>query len=316
MMKERKGRPGSRISVARLVRVFGRLVSLWVLTSSSVARADDEPVEAVRLTNTTVASVNPFVAVDVVQLSYQRRLYSASSPILRRNFFEASASLAMSSFVAPRLRLAIHPLAVVDVGVSYGVTAVYAKTLEERQSPSDPYNVDVVGVEAGETATLQSFAVDMTLQGALGRVLFRSTNAATYTVASLGAGETVYYSLAADLLLPAHGWLLSDETTLAYAITPRLRVGVMGTLFATRYPSSAYAPGASHADVTNSPTVRVGPSFSMTLRDEGEGPFARTDLFAAVQWYAHDRYRTGEAISGAIPFCSVGVRFGGPVWKR
>ena len=289
---------------------------LVLLATSARAHAADEPREAVRFANTTVASVNPFLAVDVAQISYERRLYTASSPLLRRNFFEASVSLAMSSFVAPRLRLALHPFTLLDVGVSYGVSEVYVKTLEERASPSESYTVDVAGVESGDTATLQSFAVDATIQGAFGRFLLRSTSSATYTAASLRPGETVYYSLAADLLLPAHGWLLSDETTLAYAITPRVRLGVMATLFATSYPASAYAPGASRATVSNSPIVRAGPSFSMTLRDEGDGVFARVDLFAAVQWYAVDRYRTGESISGAFPFCSLGLRFGGPVWRR
>ncbi len=95
-----------------------------------------------------------------------------------------------------------------------------------------------------------------------------------------------------------------------------MNLGVKGTLFATSYPSDAYPPGAPHDAVTNGPVLRVGPSLNWTLREHGDGPFGRADLFAAVQWYVHDRYRTGEAISGLIPFVNIGVRVGGPIWQR
>jgi hypothetical protein len=299
------------------VRPFLALVvAVTLVASPPLVHADDEPAQVVRFASTSFASVNPFVALDLVQLSYQQRLYQASSPLLQRNFFEASASLAMSSFVAPRLRVALHPISPIELGVSYGFNAVYVKTLEERRSPAEAYAVDVVGVESGDTATMQSVALDATLQGALGGWVVRSTNSATYTAADLRAGQTVYYSIIADLLLPARGWLLSDETSVAYAVTPRLRLGARGTIFATSYPPSAYAPGASPAAVSNSPTVRVGPAFLLTLRDESRGPLAHVELVGAVQWYALDRYRTGEATSGAIPFCSLALRFGGPVWSR
>ncbi len=295
---------------------FLAAVLLPLLAAAPSARAEDDSVESLRFATTTVAAMNPFLVVDVVQLSYQHRLYAASSPLLRRNSVEVSTSLVLGPFFAPTVRVALHPLALLEVGASYSANVLFIDALQERRSPSNSYAVDVVGVESGDPATLQSFTVDATVQGALGKVVLRSTNAATYTTASLRAGETVYYSAAADMLLAANSWVFSDNTTLAYTITPRLRLGVTGTLFATGYPASAYAPGESHAAVSNTPVLRVGPSFSMTLRDQPDGPFARADLFASVQWYALDRYRTGEAISGAVPFVSVGVRFGGPLWKR
>jgi hypothetical protein len=251
-----------------------------------------------------------------VALRYRHRLYATSSPALQHNFVEASATLVLGPLFAPRVRVALHPTAFFDVGVSYGVSDIFIKTIEERRSPASAYDVNIVGFEKGDAATFQSFTADTTLQGALGKVSFRSVNSLTYTAASLASGETVYYSAPADMLLPADGWLFNDDTTLAYAFSPRLRIGVTESLFATSYPASAYAPGQPHTAVTNSPTVRVGPSFNLTLRDETDGPLARIELFGGVQWYALDRYRTGEAISGAIPFCVLGARFGGTVWKR
>lgn len=56
------------------------------------------------------------------------------------------------------------------------------------------YKVDVVGVESGNAATLQSLALDKTVQGAVGakgKLAIRSTNSVTCTTASLHEGEEV-----------------------------------------------------------------------------------------------------------------------------
>ncbi len=292
------------------------LLALLLVVPAAEARADDEPVESLRVATAMFASMNPFTVLAPVSLSYQHRLYATSSPALRHNYFEASATMVLGPLLAPRVRVAIHPTAFFDLGVSYGLTDIFIKTIEERRSPASSYDVNIVGFEKGDAATFQTFTVDTTLQGSFGPFFVRSANSLSYTAASLASGETVYYSSAADMLLPAHGWLFSDDTTVAFSVSPHLRIGVTETLFATAYPASAYAPGQSHAGVTNSPSVRIGPSFSATLRDEGDGPFARIELFGAVQWYAVDRYRTGGGVDGAIPFALVGARFGGTVWKR
>ena len=59
----------------------------------------------------------------------------------------------------------------------------------------------------------------------------------------------------------------------------------------------------------------MGPSFSDTLRD-AEGPTGRIDLFGAAQWYARDRCRTGEVISGFVPYMTAEIRVGGALWSR
>ena len=149
----------------------------------------------------------------------------------------------------------------------------------------------------------------------IGPLFLRSASSATYTVARLEDDDTVYYNQFADLLLPTHGWLFANDTVLAAPVREWLRIGVRSTVFATPYPSSAYRPGERHEPASRA-VVRVGPSFTWTLRDVPESIVAKVEIFGAVQWYLEDEYRTGAVVDAAVPYASAGLRVSSLVWRR
>ena len=274
--------------------------------------------ESVRFSSTAVFATNPLTFAAPVDLRYEHRLYGSTSPILRRNFFGAAAGLVLGPFVAPSVRADIQPLSLVSLGATYGVNVLPLPTTQSFPSPTSDYGVSYFGIPQptpGYGTTIRSLRLDATLQGGVGKIGFRSTNAATYGVATLRAGDTVYYNPAADLLLPRRGWLYSSDTTINYEVTKGVRLGVRTTVFATSYPASAYRPGEDHDAVDHGPVVRIGPSFTANVRDS-EGAFGRIDVFGSAQWYARDRYRTGEVISGYLPCITLGIRTGAVLSAR
>ncbi len=199
----------AKLGVPDSANMWMRILALGlalVCVRAGVARADDDPVEALFFGNTAFAGVNPLTFAEVVELRYQHRLYDSASSVLRRNFVAASASLALGPVFAPTVRLETQPLALFNLGLSYGPRIPFTRLVQSFPSPSSAYPVNIAGLPRATpsySATFQSFRIDATLQAGFGRLIFRSVNAASYTTVSLRAGDTVYYSQIADMLLPA-----------------------------------------------------------------------------------------------------------------
>lgn len=305
-------------SVSRVRAHFQYALVIMVIVGlyPGLARADG-PVESLKFSSTTFLSGNPLTFGAPIDVRYEHRLYASASEILRRNFLASSVGIVLGPFVAPWVRLELQPLALINVGATYGVNALLVDTTQSFRSPNSDYGVSVFGLPRptpGYATTMRYLRLDTTVQAGIGKVGLRSTTAATHGAAGLREGDSVYYNQGADLLLPRRGWLFSNDTTIAYEVKSGVRLGVRSTLFATSYPASAYPAGEPH-EADAGPVIRLGPSMNVNLRDS-RGPFGRIDLFGAAQWYARNRYRTGEVISGYIPYVTAGVRVGGALWER
>jgi hypothetical protein len=136
----------------------------------------------------------------------------------------------------------------------------------------------------------------------------RNRTWATYHRMSLEPGDTVWYDQYFDLLTPRVGWSVSNDLDVMYRMnlagTSTLRLGV-------RYNwARAYIDGSTREDV-NEGTHRVGPLVAYTLYDEPGGRVNRPTILGIINWHTQHPYRTGQDISGALPYFVLGYSISG-----
>ena len=128
-------------------------------------------------------------------------------------------------------------------------------------------------------------------------------------VASRGTGDRVFYDPEYDVLVDGHGWAAQSDVDLGIQLSPAVIVGLRHTLTLAWYREAAYAPGESR-DNPNTPMSRLGPAVRWAFFDRATGAECASVILIA-QWYLQHRYRTGEAVSGAVPLLGLGFMLGG-----
>jgi hypothetical protein len=106
------------------------------------------------------------------------------------------------------------------------------------------------------------------------------------------------------------GWVGQNETDVVYLWTSSFIVGLRYTLTIAWYPSDAYGPGEPQ-DNPNTPINKLGPVAAWQFLQSDRGLIQRGNLLFAAQWYLTHRYRTGDTVSGALPFLGLALVFSG-----
>ncbi|MFY0534794.1 hypothetical protein [Nannocystis pusilla] len=132
----------------------------------------------------------------------------------------------------------------------------------------------------------------------------------------LPTGNDVFYDLRHDVLVPAKGWFLTNDTDLLYMTKFGLNAGVRNSLVHVFYTSKMYGPGEV-TDNPNTPMDRLGPVLTYTFFDRPEKRFNKPTLIFAAQWWLKHRYR-GQGAPGmedrihqGIPLFLLGFSFTG-----
>ena len=64
----------------------------------------------------------------------------------------------------------------------------------------------------------------------------------------------------------------------------------------------------------NTPNHRVGPMIAYVFRSRNPR-FSQPMLALIVNWWINNRYRSGQAVSNALPYGAVAFQFNGTLWS-
>jgi hypothetical protein len=128
-------------------------------------------------------------------------------------------------------------------------------------------------------------------------------------------GDRSFYDATLDTLVPARGWVLTNDLDAVYQHPdPRYRftVGLRYTVVKPLYTKNDFRPGEDRG-LEDNEHQRLGPVFAYTFFDRGYVHFNKPTLFLIVNWYLDARYREGQAKSAIVPGVfvpSAGVPYG------
>ncbi|APR88119.1 hypothetical protein A7982_13468 [Minicystis rosea] len=285
------------------------------------------PATRLVLNNLVAFRYNPLGFEDQLRAGLQRRLYQSSSQLLRDNFlFGGVAPRVNPAFVKLGPSMEIQPLSVFNLRVGAEFVGYYSTFgfLQSFTSPTQDYS-DTRLLERRRETPAKNYAtygvhamIEPTLQFKIGPVVLRNKLAIEYWMMRVHAGDRVFYDVTLDTLIPKAGWVMQNDLDALYMheLTSlggslkgaRLTAGVRYTAVKPLYKSTDFAPGDNRALADND-HHRVGPLVAFTFFDRGYTSFNRPTAIVIANWYVHHRFRTGQDVSGAIPYLIVGFSF-------
>ena len=263
---------------------------------------------------TLIGQANPRIGAVDLRLQYRHPLGGAGSGSAIGGF----AAIAVGpAGLRPGAGLQIQPLRNFSFGVDYFATR-YFGTLGLAQSypsPVSDYGSDFFsaprdGPGGSYALWVHQLTMHATLQGVLGPIAVRNTTRASRFFANLHGNDRVFYDPVLDVVAYKDGWVGQNETDVVYLLTSDFIVGLRYTLIIAWYPSDAYEPGTPQ-DNPNTPINKLGPVAAWQFLQSDGGLVQRGNLLLSAQWYLTHRYRTGDTVSGALPFLGFSLVFSG-----
>lgn len=295
-----------------------------------VTPPEPEPAPRHRLmySNALVLRVNPLGLEDRFSLMYRRRLSARTGKLWDDTYF----GLGITPTFAPSITrigptVQLIPLAILQLRASYYFIAYYGSQKFKAHpfdSPRDDFSPDTLQGRADNKQALTTYGGQAELsalfQVKFGPIALRDEVIFFNNNINLQGKGDVFYDLRHDLLAPAKGWFMSNDTDLIYVNTKlRLNAGVRATYYHIFYPKGlspdgVYEPGDR---VNNSNDhARVGPLISYAFKDRPAKRFTKPTLFFAAQWWVKHRYRAGQESSQALPLFVLGFSFMGELWRK
>lgn len=165
---------------------------------------------------------------------------------------------------------------------------------------------DALG-DAGQTYPTNGWQamLEARVQAKAGPVAVRNTTAGYRTKADLRDGDTVYYDLMLDVLMPGDGWALNNDADVMY-------VGLDTWTLGARYT----ATHAAHNDdsIADQWTHRAGPIIAKKFN--GSRKFKGPTAYLLTQWWLEHPYRTGVETSQAVPLVVLGLGWAGDLLPK
>jgi hypothetical protein len=285
-----------------------------------------EPAPRHRLmySNALVLRVNPLGLEDRFSLVYRRRLSARTGKLWDDTYFGVGLTPTVSPSISRiGATMTLIPLAILQFRAAYYFVGWYGSQKFKAhpfQSPYDDSGPDVLKARADNKQAINTYGGQAELaalfQIKLGPIALRDELTFFHNLVKLPSGSDVFYDLRHDILAPARGWFLSNDSDLVYVNTKhRFNIGVRATYYHVFYPTGAYEPGDVENDKMND-TARIGPLISYTFRDRPERRFLKPTLFFAAQWWVKHRFRTGQDVSQGLPLMVLGFSFNGELWRK
>lgn len=284
------------------------------------AASDDQmPSAALVYRAMTVLRYNPQGAQERLSLGVRKRL-TDSQHALRKNTFAYAGITAMLTPALQRIgaRVELQPLAVLKLyAAAEWVWFMGNFDFVTSYKDADQDYSDTALQAAGDAGTNYA-ASGMTLsagaliQAKVGPVAVRSDTLMQHWRMPMHNQDPVFYDPFYDLLTPSRGWTLVQNNDLLY-VQGRLVVGLRHSMSRSMLSEKALAPvaaGKSPRDVTH----RVGPFAAYRLTADGQyadSLFRRPTLVVLTQWWLQHPYRTGQDVSGGLPWIAVVLVFDG-----
>lgn len=283
---------------------------------------------------TTAARVNPLGLFLEARGGWRHRLFDPGHGplILRNTYFAIAPSVVLSpAFVRPGVAVEFSPLAILNLSalveyVQYFGSFNLAQTWEgagARYSNAAVFGTAPGRDGNGETARGLQLNLSALLQARAGELVVRSNfrgiymnlafsnpanNLAGTDLAASRQTGPVFYDQFFDALAPTNGWLFANDSDLLYqGVDYGITFGVRFTAVMPLYTSRELAGAADDGGRT---TMRVGPIFAYTFKEQRHAAFNAPSIFALAQWWIQHPFRT-EGVGAAMPMIVVGLSFRG-----
>jgi hypothetical protein len=282
------------------------------------------------LNNLLVIRFNPVGLEDQMRFGFQRRLWERTSPYGRDNFvFLGIAPRLNPAFIkiGPSFEFQPYSFFNLRVGVEYlrffstfGFLQSFPSPLDEYDdrriaicSSQDPAVLAKCGYKDAQGTQLTGadqprnfpasgvhLMIEPTLQGRFGPLTLRNKLAIEYWYMQTRPGDTVFYDVTLDTLVPQNGWVLTNDLDMLYVTSFRLSVGLRYTVVKALYRDSDFRAGEERSSEDNM-LQRLGPMLSYTFFDRGFTRFNKPTILLITSFYLDHRYRKGQAASQVVP---------------
>jgi len=253
--------------------------------------------------------------IDELRLTYRASFSQEPSPLRGSVAAFVGVGLGPAS-LRSTVGLELHPIGPLALSVAY-VPTYFPNLIGAGRSYPSPHSEFDSGVfssprpgPSGDRALFShqlvvATSLSLKLEWLVGRIALQASR----FWADLPEGDRVFYESTYDVVVDARGWAAKGDLDLGIQLGSSLIVGLRQSLVLAWYGNGAYAPGEPHDD-PNTPIFRLGPAARWALIDRRTGS-EWGSVFVLAQWYVLHRYRTGEAVSGAIPLLGIGFTLEG-----
>jgi len=272
------------------------------------------PARRVSISHLVVATYNALGAEYQLKPGLQYRLNKSDDLLLHDTFTFAGAFIRLSPVYATAGPLVEwQPLAIINLRARAEALG-YFKSLGVLQSWRSPYDDHSDTAQSLRNAAGENYStyglhatVEPTLQAQVGPIAVQNHFSLDYWNMRLHSGDTVWYDAGPDHAIPGNGFTLLEEASLVYLRGP-LTAGLNFRYAAPLFTEANFRPGEDPHGLNES-NSRLGAIFAYTFFNRGYTPFDQPTVFVLVQWWLHHHYRTGQDVSGVIPFVAVGFSF-------
>ena len=299
--------------------VCGLLLLCAAPAGAFIAEEDSGARHRLLYSSLTAGQYNPLGLQTDLLTGYRYRLFQSERRILRDTFLGARQVLRVNPAYTRIGALAeVQPLAVLTLRAHYEHRD-YFGTAHMLQSYPSPYSEYDDATAARRARDGNAYAghghqlwLQVTLRMKVGPVAFFNETEIHDFRMGLRAGDRLFYDAFFDTLVPGHGWLVANHAHLILFLTPRLIAGFRYTVVHALYPSSWLDPWRGNP---NTPNHKVGPAAGYVFPSRNRY-FRQPTILALANWWVHNRYRTGAAVDGRIPYAILAFQFNGELWSR
>ncbi len=307
------------------------LIVLLLLTSTAIAQNKFVPLPKrtlkdappppeipsfrIAISNLFVGRVNPLGLEDQLRIGLQGVLYRSEKLALRDNFlFFGFTPKVNPAFVKVGPSLEIQPLSVLNLRFGAELISWFGSFgyMQSFQSPFSEYSDTVIdrGKEAGLNYRTSGahFTFEPLVQMKMGPVAIRNRFSIGYLAMSVRPGDRVFFDPTLDTLVPANGWVISNDLDVLYLSKFKLIIGARYSVVQPLYAPSDYRPGEDVHDNHNG-HQRLGPLIAYTFFDKRYARFSQPTLILIANWYLTHRYRTGADVNQGFPYLVLGFAF-------
>jgi hypothetical protein len=276
------------------------------------------------LNNLLIARYNPLGFEDQIRFGVQHLLYRSDRSALRENFFFAGIHPKLNpAFAKVGPSVEIQPVsffnlrAVVEF-IGFFSTFGYLQsfptaaadysdsTQKTRRDGSLNYSTTGLHVYVEPMVTLK-----------FGPILLRDKVAIEYWQMGVRGADRVWYDATLDTLVPANGWVVTNDADLAFIkrfrTTAQLVIGARHSLVFPIYSRAEFGDkdpsDAERAAAATNFHHRLGPLVAFTFFDRGYSGWNKPTLILIAGWYLQHRWRTGADTPEALPYMVLAFSF-------
>jgi hypothetical protein len=203
----------------------------------------------------------------------------------------------------------VQPLSILNLRFSVELMKWFGtfSYLQSFATPTADYSDSTISrlKDSAYTPVGAHFTFEPTLMLKFGPIALRNKFSVEYWAMNTRPGDTVFYDPTLDTLVPARGWVLTNDLDLVYMSKKRFIVGLRYSVVELLYSPGDYLPGEQQ--VNNNGHQRLGPIGVYTFADRKR--FYKPSLILIVNWFVEHRWRTGADVNAGVPYVVLAFAF-------